>query len=97
MIFLSSVLNAQKLDKDVVYQLKSKGKDPHFGQESPFQSTGACVWSSYVSLGRLDSTPVLRYQTLLFAQYALVLLGEENLLFTSCSVPIRNVSMLPES
>ena len=27
------VLNAPKLDEDVVDQLKSKGKDPHFGQE----------------------------------------------------------------
>ena len=27
------VLIAPKLDEDVVEQLKSKGKDPHFGQE----------------------------------------------------------------
>ena len=75
------VLNAPKLDEDMVDQLKSKGKDPHFGQERVlFKLQEAlldvsgplmCLWADLTN----PRAEVSRKETVLFTQRALVLLG----------------------
>ena len=75
------VLNASKLDEDVVEQLKSKGKDPHFGQEKVLyklqealldvSSPLMCLWEDLTN----PRAEVSRKETMLFTQHALVLLG----------------------
>jgi len=38
------VLFSPKLDDQVKHQLKTKGKDPHFGKEKSFSSSRSSFW-----------------------------------------------------